>query len=127
MWLISNSLSFRRQRRFSLRNSYCTKAKFVRLIEVGVDSLPPTFGDAVVTANRRSHSWHILSKCVVAKHGQVAFRCVVGFPPFDTFFVTKTENYQADGVLFKGNLRGDPKESYARMQRRCKARPVPRC
>lgn len=39
---------------------------------------------------------------------------------FDTFFVTKTENYQADGVLFKGNLRGDPKESYECMQRRCK-------
>ena len=42
---------------------------------------------------------------------------------FDTFFVTKTENYQADGVLFKGNLRGDPKESYARMQRRCQVPP----
>jgi hypothetical protein len=25
---------------------------------------------------------------------------------FDTFFVTATENYQANGVLFKGNLRG---------------------
>lgn len=42
---------------------------------------------------------------------------------FDTFFVTKTENYEADGVLFKGNLRGDPKESYATMQRRCKVTP----
>lgn len=45
---------------------------------------------------------------------------------FDTFFVTKTENYQADGVLFKGNLRGDPKESYARMQRRCQVPPPSR-
>lgn len=25
---------------------------------------------------------------------------------FDSFFVTATENYEADGVLFKGNLRG---------------------
>eukprot|EP00892_Ulva_mutabilis_P008227 jgi/Ulvmu1/5777/UM025_0031.1 len=39
---------------------------------------------------------------------------------FDTFFVTSTENYQADGVLFKGNLRGDPAESFKKMERRLK-------
>ena len=32
---------------------------------------------------------------------------------FDTFFVTQVENYQANGVLFKGNLRGDPAAAYA--------------
>lgn len=34
---------------------------------------------------------------------------------FDTFYVTSVENYQANGVLFKGNLRGrTAAESYAR-------------
>lgn len=41
---------------------------------------------------------------------------------FDTFFVTSTENYQADGVLFKGNLRGDPDESFKKMERRLNVR-----
>lgn len=41
---------------------------------------------------------------------------------FDTFFVTSTENYQADGVLFKGNLRGDPAESFKKMERRLNVR-----
>lgn len=30
------------------------------------------------------------------------------------------ENYQADGVLFRGNLRGDPDAAYAKMAARLK-------
>lgn len=38
---------------------------------------------------------------------------------FDTFYVTSVENYQANGVLFKGNLRGrSPAEAYARTAKR---------
>lgn len=38
---------------------------------------------------------------------------------FDTFYVTSVENYQANGVLFKGNLRGrSPAESYTRTAKR---------
>ena len=38
---------------------------------------------------------------------------------FDTFYVTAVENYQANGVLFKGNLRGrSPADSYARTAKR---------
>lgn len=38
---------------------------------------------------------------------------------FDTFYVTSAENYQANGVLFKGNLRGrSPAESYTRTAKR---------
>ena len=37
---------------------------------------------------------------------------------FDTFFVTSVENYEAAGVLFKGNLRGDPAKAYSRMAAR---------
>ncbi len=38
---------------------------------------------------------------------------------FDTFYITGVENYQANGVLFKGNLRGrSPAESYARTAKR---------
>jgi len=39
---------------------------------------------------------------------------------FDTLFVTSVENYAADGVLFKGNLRGDPATLYPRMASRLK-------
>ena len=40
---------------------------------------------------------------------------------FDTFYVTSVENYQANGVLFKGNLRGrSPAESYKRTAARLK-------
>lgn len=40
---------------------------------------------------------------------------------FDTFYVTSVENYQANGVLFKGNLRGrNPAESYTRTAARLK-------
>ena len=38
---------------------------------------------------------------------------------FDTFFVTGVENYEANGVLFQGNLRGDPAVAYEKMQTRC--------
>ena len=42
---------------------------------------------------------------------------------FDTFYVTSVENYQANGVLFKGNLRGrSPAESYKRTAARLKVR-----
>jgi hypothetical protein len=34
------------------------------------------------------------------------------------FFVTTVENYQANGVLFKGNLRGDPAVAYDRIAAR---------
>lgn len=38
---------------------------------------------------------------------------------FDTFYVTSTENYQANGVLFKGNLRGrSASDSYTRTAKR---------
>lgn len=36
----------------------------------------------------------------------------------DTLFVTSVENYEADGVLFKGNLRGDPAIAYAKLKAR---------
>ena len=39
---------------------------------------------------------------------------------FDTLFVTSVENYQADGVLFKGNLRGDAAAVYERLAARLK-------
>ena len=40
---------------------------------------------------------------------------------FDTFYVTSVENYQANGVLFKGNLRGrSAAESYTRTAARLK-------
>ena len=40
---------------------------------------------------------------------------------FDTFYVTGVENYQANGVLFKGNLRGrSAAESYTRTAARLK-------
>ena len=40
---------------------------------------------------------------------------------FDTFYVTSVENYQANGVLFKGNLRGrSVAESYSRTSARLK-------
>jgi hypothetical protein len=34
---------------------------------------------------------------------------------FDTFFVTGVENYEANGVLFKGNLRGEPGKTYKKL------------
>ncbi|PSC68193.1 putative zinc metalloprotease chloroplastic isoform X1 [Micractinium conductrix] len=40
---------------------------------------------------------------------------------FDTFFVTGVENYQADGVLFRGNLRGEPAAAYAKLTARLQA------
>ncbi|BDA45797.1 probable zinc metalloprotease EGY2, chloroplastic [Coccomyxa sp. Obi] len=36
------------------------------------------------------------------------------------FFVTSVENYQANGVIFKGNLRGDPSVAYDRIAARLK-------
>ncbi len=40
---------------------------------------------------------------------------------FDTFWVTSVENYNADGVVFKGNVRGkDPQAAYLKMQGRMK-------
>ena len=39
---------------------------------------------------------------------------------FDTLFVTSVENYEANGVLFKGNLRGDAAALYPRMASRLK-------
>lgn len=42
--------------------------------------------------------------------------------PADTFFVTSVENYQADGVLFQGNLRGDPAAAYAKLTQRLRVR-----
>eukprot|EP00195_Chlamydomonas_chlamydogama_P008095 CAMPEP_0202901442 /NCGR_PEP_ID=MMETSP1392-20130828/14253_1 /ASSEMBLY_ACC=CAM_ASM_000868 /TAXON_ID=225041 /ORGANISM="Chlamydomonas chlamydogama, Strain SAG 11-48b" /LENGTH=475 /DNA_ID=CAMNT_0049587999 /DNA_START=68 /DNA_END=1495 /DNA_ORIENTATION=+ len=40
---------------------------------------------------------------------------------FDTFWVTSVENYKADGVVFKGNMRGkDPYASYEKMRDRMK-------
>mmetsp|Transcript_30657 Transcript_30657/g.86713 ORF Transcript_30657/g.86713 Transcript_30657/m.86713 type:complete len:245 (-) Transcript_30657:26-760(-) len=37
---------------------------------------------------------------------------------FDSFFVTSVENYDANGVLFKGNLRGDAATSHSRLSAR---------
>lgn len=43
---------------------------------------------------------------------------------FDTFYVTSVENYQANGVLFKGNLRGrSAAESYTRTAARLQVLP----
>lgn len=40
---------------------------------------------------------------------------------FDTFWVLSVENYEQDGVVFKGNVRGrDPAVSYAKMKDRLK-------
>lgn len=45
---------------------------------------------------------------------------------FDTFYVTGVENYQANGVLFKGNLRGrSAAESYSRTSSRLKVLLLP--
>ena len=42
---------------------------------------------------------------------------------FDTFYVTSVENYQSDGVVFKGNIRGkDPQASYQKLATRMKVR-----
>ena len=40
------------------------------------------------------------------------------------FFVSKVENYQAAGVLFKGTLRGDAAVAYDRIAARLKVPPV---
>jgi hypothetical protein len=40
------------------------------------------------------------------------------------FFVTGVEDYQANGVLFKGNLRGDPARAHRHISERLQARPV---
>ena len=40
------------------------------------------------------------------------------------FFVTSVENYQANGVLFKGNIRGDASVAYDRIAARLKVRMV---
>ncbi len=40
------------------------------------------------------------------------------------FFVTKVENYQANGVLFKGNIRVDASVAYDRIAARLKVRMV---
>lgn len=37
---------------------------------------------------------------------------------FDTFFVTSVENYGENGVLFKGNLRGQPAATYTKLASR---------
>ncbi len=34
--------------------------------------------------------------------------------------MTSVENYQANGVIFKGNLRGDPSDAYERIAARLK-------
>ncbi|EFN52941.1 hypothetical protein CHLNCDRAFT_137300 [Chlorella variabilis] len=39
---------------------------------------------------------------------------------FDSFFVTSVENYNADGVLFRGNLRGEPAAAYSKLSARLK-------
>jgi hypothetical protein len=39
---------------------------------------------------------------------------------FDTLFVTSVEDYEASGVLFKGNLRGDAAAIYPRLAARLK-------
>jgi hypothetical protein len=42
----------------------------------------------------------------------------------DTLFVTSVENYEADGVVFKGNLRAkDPGAAYLKMKSRLRVRP----
>lgn len=38
----------------------------------------------------------------------------------DTLFVTSVENYGQSGVLFKGNLRGDPSRAYTKLSARLK-------
>lgn len=42
---------------------------------------------------------------------------------YDSFFVTSVENYQQNGVLFKGNLRGDPSKAYSKLALRLQVRP----
>lgn len=43
---------------------------------------------------------------------------------FDTMWVTSVENYQQDGVVFKGNVRSkDPAAAYAKMKQRLQVRP----
>ncbi len=40
---------------------------------------------------------------------------------FDTFWVTSVDNYERDGVVFKGNVRGkDPAAAYQKMKKRMK-------
>lgn len=42
---------------------------------------------------------------------------------FDTFWVTGVDNYQSDGVVFRGNVRGkDPQATYQKLRERAKVR-----
>ena len=42
---------------------------------------------------------------------------------FDTFWVTSVDNYDQDGVVFKGNVRGrDPAAAFEKMKQRMKVR-----
>lgn len=52
-----------------------------------------------------------LSKDVIDKLRATVFT-------FDSFFVTSVENYDANGVLFKGNLRGKATESQKKLKAR---------
>lgn len=56
----------------------------------------------------------VLSKEVIDKLRGTVFT-------FDTFFVTSVENYDANGVLFKGNLRGKAAESQSKLKSRLQA------
>lgn len=40
------------------------------------------------------------------------------------FFVTSVEDYQANGIIFKGNLRGDPATAYDRIGARLRVRTI---
>mmetsp|Transcript_32013 Transcript_32013/g.80858 ORF Transcript_32013/g.80858 Transcript_32013/m.80858 type:complete len:477 (+) Transcript_32013:188-1618(+) len=55
-----------------------------------------------------------LSKDVIDKLRATVFT-------FDSFFVTSVENYDANGVLFKGNLRGKATESQKKLKARLQA------
>lgn len=73
------------------------------------DSPPPP--DSGRASDDKAESNLQISRDVIKRMKDAVFS-------FDAFFVTETENYEADGVLFRGNLRGEPAASFEKMQRR---------
>ena len=71
-----------------------------------------------------------VSRRIFALHRRLEPRCVASDAVcsetprqvfgYDTLFVTSVEDYEASGVLFKGNLRGDAATIYPRLAARLK-------
>lgn len=98
------------------RNSHGPRNRLSRLIRASEDrennTKPAPEGTSPSTLPGDSRPDVQLPREVIQQLRDVVFG-------FDTFYVTAVENYQANGVLFKGNLRGrSPADSYARTAKR---------